>query len=714
MKKVHLFIGSAILLFSLSAFIFDNHQTVDPQEKNQLVLAAAMNFLQKYHYQKPIYDDAFSSKAFDQFIKRLDYNKRFFLQTDIKKLEEYRHEVDNQIEAGTLTFFEVANEILNDRRKEVRAFYGEILDKPFDFTKAESIEMDHDKREYAKSIGDLKKIWEKDLKYQTLSRLHRKIENQEKMLANADTTITPKTLEELEEEAREGVQKNMDNFFIRVDKINDKDRISVYVNSLMSVTGPHSNYYPPEDKENFDISMSGKLEGIGARLSQPGNEIKVVSIVPGSASALQGDLKVDDIITAVAQDEEEFVNVEEMRLDDAIKLIRGPKGTTVRLNVVHKNGVEEIIPIVRDVVIIEETYAKSCILQENNQKVGYIKLPKFYTDFKNRNGRTCSRDVEMELEKLKKQDIDGIILDLRNNGGGSLKDVVDMVGLFIDEGPVVQVRDRQDDLQILSDTRKGVVYDGPLVVLVNEYSASASEILAAAIQDYNRGMIIGSNSTFGKGTVQRFYDMDQSLTSNFSEYKPIGAVKLTMQKFYRINGGSTQLKGVTPDIVLPDLYTYMETGERDEDFVMLWDKINPADYNPITPNWNRSELQYKTKAAIKKNDFFQATDKMAYEFEKEQNDTEIDLSLEGYKTYQKGLKEDSDAYEELFSTIEGFTVEGLPEDLKTIESDSIKTRIAAEFMEDLAQDPYVYQSTKLIHLMLKPTHFQSDVKYEVK
>jgi len=509
MKKFNKIIIGTVAIIFLSSYVIHSRFIVNDQEKDKIIISMAMGYLENLHYQSLQIDDEFSKNAFDLYIKRMDYNKRYYLQSDIKELNEYKLKIDDQIASESLDLYHRANELLEIRRLQVEGFYSDILSKPFNFSKNEKYELDHDKRDYAKSENEMVNVWKMDMKYQVLSRLNRNILKQEKLLANPDTTIEEKTVAEMEVEAREGVQKNMDNYFIRVHKINESDRISLYANSIVNVYGPHTSYFPPEDKERFDISISGKLEGIGARLSQPGNEIKVVSIVPGSASALQGELKADDIITEVAQGDSEFVNVEEMRLDEAIKLIKGPKGTKVRLLVTHKNGTEQIIPIIRDIVIIEETYAKSFIMNEKGTKVGYINLPKFYTDFSDPNGRSCSKDIEIELEKLKKEMVSGIVIDLRNNGGGSLRDVVDMVGLFIDKGPVVQVRGRNNELQLLSDKREGLTYDGPLVVMVNEYSASASEIFAAAIQDYNRGVIIGSSSTFGKGTVQRFYDMDQ-------------------------------------------------------------------------------------------------------------------------------------------------------------------------------------------------------------
>lgn len=714
MKKFNKIVIGIIAIVSLSSYVIHSRIFIDDTQKDKIIISMAMGYLENLHYRNLEIDNDFSKNAFDLYIKRMDYNKRFYLQSDIKALEEYKLKIDDEIKSESLNLYNKANELLELRRSEVEDIYTELLSKPFNFSKKEKYELDHDKRAYAKTKSELKEIWKKDLKYQVLSRLNRKILNQEKLLSNPDTTIEEKTISELEVAAREGVQKNMDNYFIRVHKINESDRISLYVNSILNVYGPHTGYFPPEDKERFDISMSGKLEGIGARLSQPGNEIKVVSIVPGSASALQGELKVDDIITEVAQGDGDFVNVEEMRLDEAIKLIKGPKGTKVRLLVTHKNGMEQVIPIIRDVVIIEETYAKSYILKDNGTKVGYINLPKFYTDFNDPNGRSCSKDIEIELEKLKKEEVKGVVIDLRNNGGGSLRDVVDMVGLFIDKGPVVQVRGRDNELQVLNDKQAGIVYEGPLVVMVNEYSASASEIFAAAIQDYNRGIIIGSSSTFGKGTVQRFYDMDQMLSGQMADYKPLGAIKLTMQKFYRISGGSTQLKGVTPDIILPDLYTYLETGEKDQEYVMPWDKINAAEYALWNSTWNVSEMKYKTENEIKNIAFFNSIDRMAKELEKNKDDSSIDLELKQYQVDQEKLKEQSDNYDSLFVSIKGFDVNGIQGDFDALNGDTTKIKIFNDQIDVLKKDRYVYESYRLVNRMRKQTMVKAGMKYEVK
>lgn len=699
MSKLLKVVFAAAMLITLSSYVLKVGYNSETEEKNQILMAMVIDYLENVHYQAEDLNDEFSEKAYSLYIKRLDYNKRIFLQEDIDELDKYKYAIDDEIKRRSFELFQKANDLQDKRMKEVEGLYEEILSTPFDFTIDENIQEDADKRSYAKNKAELREAWEKSLKYQTLTRLDRKLTDQDKLIANSDTIVEEKSVVVLEEEARESVRKNMNAYFTRVNQINDRDRITLYVNSVIGVFGPHTSYFPPEDKENFDISMSGKLEGIGARLSQYDGEIKVASIVPGSPSSRQGELKAGDVIIAVAQDGEDAVSIEEMRLDDAIKLIRGPKGTKVVLTVKKENGKVGPIPIIRDIVEIEETYAKSYILEKEGKKTGYIKLPKFYTDFSNSNGRTCSKDVELELEKLKLENVDGVILDLRNNGGGSLRDVVDMVGLFIDQGPVVQVRGREGELEVLSDTRSGIIYDGPLVVMVNEYSASASEILAAAIQDYNRGIIVGSNSSFGKGTVQRFYDLDRFLSGEYLKYKPLGAVKITTQKFYRINGGSTQLHGVTPDIIIPDLYSFIETGEKEQEYVMTWDQINPVEYNEWTSTWVLDDIQETNIVSISENPVFSEVEKMAHKIKGDRENTIVSLNLDEYRMSQKELNDESEEFENLFSAIDGFGISTMSSDLALISGDSIKLEMNDKFIENLQSDNYVYQAIDIVEEM---------------
>ena len=576
-KGIQFIISTAVAIL-LSSYIIREAGPVDPPSndeaaKNKVLMGVLMESIQSSHFEPKPVDDTFSEGAFELYLERLDYSKRFMLKQDVEALKAYERQIDDQINSSDFTLFDKSWDILQIRLKEAQGYYREILEKPFDFNIDESLELDEEKRDFASNRDELKDHWRKILKYQVLTRVAEMEETQNEAKENSDTAVV-RTFEEMEQRAREKVLKSNDRFFERMSKWEQSDQMEVYINSLMNVFGPHTGYFAPKKKENFDISMSGQLEGIGAQLQEKDGYITVMKIVPGSASYRQGELEEKDIILKVAQEKGDAVDITDMRLDDAVKLIRGKKGTTVRLTVKKLSGAIKEVPIVRDVVVLEETYAKSAIIQnETGARVGYINLPKFYADFNHSGGRAAAADVKIELQKLKAENVEGIIVDLRGNGGGSLRDAVEMTGHFIESGPVVQVKSRYSKPEVMIDRKAGVVYDGPLVVLQNQYSASASEIFAAAVQDYDRGIIMGSSGSFGKGTVQRFIDLDRMLTSNYSEMKPIGSVKITTQKFYRINGGATQLKGVASDIIMPDRYSKFEMGEREQDFVMPWMKF---------------------------------------------------------------------------------------------------------------------------------------------
>ncbi|MCH8318914.1 MAG: PDZ domain-containing protein, partial [Bacteroidetes bacterium] len=478
-----------ILFFSL-LFLFSASLTTD---NGKALINVLLRSLNTAHYQPLILNDEFSKRVFELYLKRLDYNKRFLTSSDVEQLRKYQYQIDDEVKIGSYELFDLSTEIIKNKLKEVEIFYKDLLSRPFDFEKDEIIELDPKKIDYAADKAALKEAWRKSLKYQTLSRLANLLQVQEKAQVTQDTTVEIKTYQLLEEEARKKVLKSHNNWFRRMSKIERSDRLTIYINAITNTYDPNTAWLPPKDKENFDIAFSGQLEGIGAQLQERDGYIRIVRIIPGSASWRQGQLKAKDIILKVGQRALEAVDVVDMRIDDAVKLIRGKKGTEVRLTVKKLDGSIIIIPIIRDVVILEETYAKSALVDRNDiaVKVGYIRLPKFYADFNKKGGRNCAEDIKKELIKLKEEDIDGIILDLRNNRGGSLDDAVKMAGLFIEKGPIVQIKSRTGKPTILRDRDPMVYYDGPLIIMVNSFSASASEILAAAMQDYKRGIIIG-------------------------------------------------------------------------------------------------------------------------------------------------------------------------------------------------------------------------------
>lgn len=693
-----IFIGVVIIFVGAQAATFNTSE--DPKDlRNNILFRFIYQVLDNYHYEPREVDDELSRKAYGQYLESLDYNRRFFLQKDIEKLSDYQFQLDDEFKNGTQTFFDLSVQLLEERIAQVEGFYPELLEKPFKFEKDETLNLDPETRDYPKNERELKDLWRKYLKYQTMLRLIGKLDRQEK--AEEDAEIKEKSFEELEEESRKEVLKSQNEFFHRLSKLKKSDWLTMYVNSFTEQFDPHTSYFPPRDKENFDIGISGQLEGIGATLYEKEGYITVARIVVGSACWKQGDLEVGDRIVKVAQGEEEPVDIVDARVDDAVKLIRGKKGTEVRLTVLKADNTEEEIPIIRDVVVIEETYAKSALLGKDNS-IGYIRLPKFYTNFNDEDGRTCSEDMKKEVLRLQEEGVEGLIIDLRNNGGGSLEDVVKIAGMFIDQGPVVQVKARGRKAYQLEDEDKGVVYEGPLVVLVNAYSASASEILAAAMQDYGRAIVVGTDSaTFGKGSVQRFYDLDQFLNRDYEGVKPLGAIKLTLQKFYRIDGGATQLRGVVPDLQLPNPQALVRTGEREEESAMPWDEIKPADYEPWRAPLPLKDVQKRSQERLETNPTFSLIRENAEWLKKRREQNEYSLHLETFRRERKAAQEESKKYEAVESTIEEMYATPLPEDRTLIEQDSTKARTWEQWKKGMTKDPYLYETTRIMEDLIE-------------
>jgi carboxyl-terminal processing protease len=580
-----------------------------------------------------------------------------------------------------------------------KTFYKEILDDEFEFKAKEFVEMDPEKVDYAKDEADLKENWRKVLKYEVLTRIVEQEETQEKAIANKDTSIKIKTFAEIEKDAREKVKKRYDEMFHRIDKLDNDDRFADYINALTEVYDPHTNYFPPKDKEDFDINMSGSLEGIGAQLSQRDEYIRVERIIPGSPSWKNGELKEGDVILKVAQGSDEPVDVVDMRLDDAVRLIRGKKGTEVRLTIKKTDGTIKKITLIRDVIKLEETFAKSAVLNPSggNGEIGYIKLPSFYADFNDKGGRRSSYDMKQELIKLKNENISGLIIDLRDNGGGSLDDVVDIAGYFIDRGPVVQVHSRNENPYIREDYDPNVYWDGPLVVLVNKFSASASEILAAALQDYEKAVIVGSTHSFGKGTVQTMLDLDNSIPPTYSGMKPFGAIKLTIQKFYRIDGGTTQLQGVIPDIILPDAYTHSELGEKDLDYPLAWSNIEPAQYTQYKANEPAMrKVVSLAKDRITLDTNFTKIENYTLRLKELRDKTSVSLNMEDYKSDRKSREEEAKKLTDLGKKELDFNISSLKADIPALESDTTQTNRVKTWHGDLKKDIYLNEAINVI------------------
>ena len=688
-----------VLLLPLGLIAAYKDYSEQQKDKEKIITELVINGLQFAHYQDNKIDDDFSKKVYKSYIERIDYTKKFLLKTDIDKLKIYETLIDDELKQLKSNFLDLSNEIITQRIKDASEYYVEILAEPFDFTKNEDLELDDEKNDYAKDVDQLKNNWRKALKYQVMIELKTKLAIQKKAEESEDTSVVIKTYVELEKDARAKVEKRNKDYFRRLNQQERTDRYNLYMNSISLAFDPHTSYFPPKNKEDFDISMSGQLEGIGATLQEKDGFIKVINIVPGSPSYKQGELKANDLILKVAQGDSLPLDIVGMRLDKAVRFIRGHKGTTVKLTVKKVDGSIVIIPIVRDIVVIEDTYAKSVIIKDPNssKRIGYIYLPSFYVNFNAKNGgRRSADDVLKEINKLKKEKIDALIIDLRNDGGGSLSDVVKMAGYFIPEGPIVQVKQKKSKAKQLLDTDPRVQYTGPMAVMVNSNSASASEIFAAALQDYDRAIIIGGKQTFGKGTVQRFINLDDIISGKADAYKPFGALKLTFQKFYRVSGGSTQLKGVEPDVVLPDNYMYIEYGEAEMDYRLPYDEIPAASYVKSTDLSQRKSIIKESRKRIAKNKTFELIDKQAKSIKKHRNDTKVSLNLEKYKEYEAERKAESKQFKHLYDDTTLVLVSPLAADWQFIEKDSTKMQTAKKWHKKLKSDPYLLESIKVV------------------
>lgn len=673
----------------------------DSSGKESILVRTLMRGLEYMHYQPADLNDEFATKAYEIYLDNIDSGRRWLTQKDVDKLEALKTQIDDNIQDGELAFFDLSVDLLDAGVTKTKAYYKEILAKPFDFSKEEAVEMDSEKRKFAKNDKELKDFWRRSLKYETLTRYARALKDQEEAGEEAEI----KSEEELEAEAREKVMELYDKWYDRINKLKREDRLSDFLNSLTSIFDPHTNYLKPIDKQNFDIRFSGRLEGIGARLQTDGDYTKVVDIVIGGPAWKGKELQENDIITKVAQGEEEPIDVKGMVVDDVVQYVRGKKGTEVRLTVKSVDGTEKVISIVRDIVYLEESYAKSLILDrpEEGERIGYLYLPSFYADFENKDGRFCAPDVAKELEKLKEEKVDGIILDLRNNGGGSLRDVVRMSGFFIEEGPIVQVKSRSKKAEVLVDVDDRVQYDGPLVVMVNGFSASASEILAAALQDYGRAVVVGSNSTHGKGTVQRFVDLDRTIRG-YEDYKPLGNLKLTTQKFYRINGGSTQLRGVVPDIILPDNFHYIKTGEKQEKYPMKWSEIDAVNYNQNVLRISRDDLRSLADNSANRVDaspVFQKVLQNAKRFKKQRDQSEYPLGLTSYQNFVENRSAEAKKYNGIFDNIINGGVKNLEVDIPAYTGNETKEARNKDFIEDVSKDAYIKETLNIIHDLIK-------------
>lgn len=679
------------LLFS--NIIFSNTVSKSDPEKDRVIIYVLKNILSRYHYVQKDLNDDFSAHVYTNFIDGLDPSKRYFTQEDLKEFSQFKYQIDDQLKSSNIDFYKLVYNRFLSKLTTAKKNYRALLTQSFNYKKKEVIDMDFEKIPFAKNESELVDYWRKQLKLSILSRIEDAEELQNDK-AKKDKTFKKKTFSVLEKEARKEVLKNMNELYQRIDELENSDWYSTFLNSVVSGFDPHTTYMSPRLKSRFDQEMSGKLEGIGARLQKKGIYTHIVELISGGPAWKQGDLEPDDIILKVAQGDAEPLDIVGMRLDDAIKFIKGKKGTEVRLTVKKKfDGSTKVISIIRDVVELDETFVKSSIVEKNGQKYGVIDLPRFYIDFNDLSRRDAAKDMEKEIERLKKENVKGLIVDLRDNGGGSLKTAIEIGGLFIEKGPIVQVKYRDEDPLVKNDTDAKVQWNGPLVVMVNEFSASASEIFAAAMQDYKRGVIIGGKQTYGKGTVQNVLPINR-----FYEKYPsdLGALKMTIQKFYRINGGSTQIEGVYSDISLPSRYSYMKFGERDLEGALPWDKVQQAKYQTTNSYSNFGDAVYNSQQRVLNDKKFKKINEYAKWLKKNQEERVYSLNYNTFKKESHDKIEETKQFKDIFKFNSNLTFNSPKYELNLFAKDTVLKEKRVVWHKNLKKDIYLNEALNVL------------------
>jgi carboxyl-terminal processing protease len=694
MKRLPLVIAMVIAGVFL-AFNTMGKSNTPPPTKYEKILQMVGEYLKQGHFSPKDINDEFSKKVYNKYFEDLDQDKDIFLQQDITSLNQYATKIDDEIKGAPVQFFLEVGKLFNKRVEETAGIYKEILSKPFDFSVSEAVVTDPKKINFPSSEAERREVWRKRLKYMTLQRYTDLLDARESNKGKEG--FTAKTDLALEQEAREKVKISMDRIFDRYKlKFDDDEKFDVFVNTITSMMDPYTEFMPPLDKRYFDEQLSGSFDGIGAQLGSEEGNIKIVAVLPGGPAQKSSQVEVGDIVVRVGQASDTPVELAGFDVTDAVKLIRGKKGTEVKLTLRKKDGTLKTISLIRDKIVQDETYVRSAVINQGTSKIGYIFLPEFYANFNDpTDPHRSAVDVENEVKKLKNEKVDGIVIDLRNNGGGSLNDVVQIAGLFIDHGPIVQVKSRGRQPEVLKDNDNGVLWDGPLAVMVNEFSASASEIFAAAMQDYGRAVIIGSTSTYGKGSVQRSIGLDPD--NLFSSNSDLGSLKLTLQKFYRISGGSTQLKGVVPDVIVPDYYEYLKMRERDNWNALPYDEISKANYSMWQPGFSYQTVDNLAKTRVANDSIFRLV-KMQTDILAKQDDKEYPLEINQFRKEQKITRDAVKKIETLVKLDKAMQVSFLPQDQERyISADKDKTERYKQWLGNVSKDIYVDQAVKVIN-----------------
>ena len=688
----------ALLLMVLLAFASCSFttKTFDDSDRDRMLINIIRSVLEQLHFDPIAINDDFSAELFSDYVETMDPLKRYFYESDYKDFEKFKLTIDDQLKVSDITFFNVTHERMLKRIDQAKLIYKEVLSQPFNYTKDEVFDTNSESTTYAKNKKELKERWRQQLKFSTLTN-YDDIYIQEKQAKEKDASYVMKTDEEIEKEAREATLKSLDIYFNdNIDDLKREDYFAVYVNAIVEEFDPHTYYLAPRSREVFDQRMSGKLEGIGAGLQKRMDYIKVTYLVSGGPAWRGKDLEIDDVILKVKQEDEDVpVSIVGMRIDDAIKLIKGPKGTNVTLTIKKVDGTIKDITITRDIVELGETYAKSSLVEKNNKKFGVINLPSFYLDFNDYKKLNAAADVKKEIERLKAEGMEGLVLDLRNNGGGSLPAVVDMAGLFIEEGPIVQVRSTGRPKEVLKDKDKSITWDGPLVILVNEISASASEIMAAAMQDYKRAIVIGSKQTYGKGTVQNVVNLNNVVRNSSSG--DLGSLALTTQKYYRINGGSVQLEGVKSDVTVPGRFSFIDVGEKDKENPLPWDEIDAAYYTVWDNYFDYDKTIEKSKERMRNNEQLKLIEDNARWVKTKIDDTVVPLNYEKYKATNDLNEKESERFDAIskYKTNLTFTSHAFERNLFETDTTDLREK-RKRWHESLSKDVYIEEALNVL------------------
>lgn len=700
LRKTYILLSLMSML--LLVFCFCSPMQFDDDEKTKDIIKNVRRTLSYLHFSPQDVNDDFSGKVYNAYIESLDPLKIYFKGSDMELFDNYKLKMDDFFNNEDLSFYQQSVDTLYTRVDELEVLTEKILENPLDYTSNEKIYFDFDESSYASTQAEWENNWQKRLKYSILQDILLMEESVKDTAAwhkkdsvgldADDFDPRGKSFAQLETEARKNVKDDMEDYFRRFKKRKKSDWLSIYINSFTEEFDPHTSYFSPKENEDFEMTMSGQLEGIGATLADEKGYPTIKSLVIGGPAWKQGELQVEDQITKVAQGSKEAVSVVGMLLDDAIRLVRGEKGTTVVLTVKKKDGSMKEISIIRDIVELEETFVRSAIVQkENGDKYGVVYLPSFYLNYDG-TGHDASDDVKNEVEELKKSGIKGLVFDVRNNGGGDLSECVEITGHFIDQGPVVQVVRSDKNKKVYDDKQAGVIWDGPMVVLVNELSASASEIFAAALQDYGRAVIVGSSKTFGKGTVQTVRPLSWFMNSS-DEY---GMLKFTIQKFYRINGGSTQLKGVASDIVIPDRYEYMQISEDAEESALPWDQIAPLNFKKWSNPFNTDIIRAKSKDRLSAKPQFRLLDDYARYVKNLDDNKTISLNYQEFKNEFERRNAESEKYKSLEDFKNGLRVSSPAYEAEMIKSDTVLMERRKVWHKDLTRDIYLQESVSVL------------------